>query len=121
MYSHHQQGEEEDLKKVLFGFLVMKQVIKKLEYTKTIGQGGLFNIKSGIFIFRSDFLKQEDEREGDGHIEHKFLHKIHLPLPSFQWNCIDFCPFPVVEESDLCVIFIITTEAACSADGDCWL
>ena len=109
MYSHHQQGEE-DLKKSIV-WVSCSEIIKKLEYTKTIGQGGLFSIKSGIF-FRSDFLKQEDEREGDGHIEHKFLHKIHLPLPSFQWNCIDFCPFPVAEESDLCVIFIITTEAA---------
>ena len=83
---------------------------KRLQY-KTIGLLGPVQYhKLSGFFFKSDSLKQEDEREG--HIEHKFLHKIHLPLPSFQWNCIDFCPFPVVEESELCVIFIITEAAA---------
>ena len=63
------------------------------------------------FFFRADSLNKK-MREREGHIEHKFLHKIHLPLPSFQWNCIDFCPFPV-EESELCVIFIIAAAVSC--------
>ena len=63
MYSHHQQGEEEDLKKSIVWVSCSEIGNKKVRiYTKTIGQGGLFNIKSGIF-FRSDFLKQEDERD----------------------------------------------------------
>ena len=83
------------------------EIKKKLVQYKMIGQGkGTRPVQyCKYFFFRADSLNKK-MREREGHIEHKFLHKIHLPLPSFQWNCIDFCPFPV-EESELCVIFII--------------
>ena len=55
MYSHHQQGEE-DLKKSIV-WVSCSEIIKKLEYTKTIGQGGLFNISKVGYIFQIRLFK----------------------------------------------------------------